>query len=172
MNTQPKTNYTIDTKGNLPRIELGTLKPSTATANELSCAIIDSVLSGYVNPLDLPVKKKCIEQALDAALKNTGVQSAIIEEINKHGKSASHLGAKLEVMEAGVRYDYSNCNDSELMRLEADLLAATNAVKLRQQFLKSLPAEGQTIVSQLTGEVETIYPPTKSSTTTIKTTML
>lgn len=156
----------------LPLIDIQSLKPSTATANDLACAIIDTVLSGYVNPLDLPVKKKCIEQALDAALKNAGVQSAIIEEINKHGKSASHLGAKLEVMEAGVRYDYSKCNDSELMRLEADLLAATNAVKLRQQFLRTIPTEGQTIISQLTGEVETIYPPSKSSTTTIKTTML
>lgn len=160
----------MTTENQLPVIHLETLQPSVTTSNDLACAIVESVLSGFVNPLDLPVKKKCIEQALEAALKNPGVQSCIIEEIQKHGKFANHLGAKLEVIEAGVSYDYSVCKDSHLDLLEIELASKKQQVDDRKKFLKTIPAEGLEILTSQ-GEVLTIYPPAKSSTTTIKTTM-
>lgn len=160
----------MTTENKLPVIQLDTLKPSLSASNDLACAIIDSVLSGHINPLDLPVKKKCIEQALETALKNPVVQSCLIEEIQKHGKFASHLEAKLEVVEAGVKYDYTNCNDWVLIHLEGQVLSLMEAVKERKEFLKALPIEGfETITKD--GEVVKLYPPAKSSTTTIKTTM-
>jgi hypothetical protein len=155
----------------LPVIDINELQPTQATVNDLATAIVTAVLDGHVNPLDLPVKKKCIEQALEAALKNERVQEVIQEEIKKHGKFASHLGAKLEVVEAGVKYDFSKCGDTDLEMFESDLSTATERVKERKEFLKKLPAKGTTIVHEPSGEVITIYPPAKSSTTTIKTTM-
>jgi hypothetical protein len=153
----------------MPTIDIAHLQPSIETSNHLANAIIETVLNGNINPLDLPVKKKCIEMALDQAMKNEKVQEVLIEEIRKHGKHADHFGAKLEVIEAGTKYHFDKCNDPDLRALEAEAAIINAKATARKELLKKLSPEGETILKD--DEVIQIYPPTKTSTTTIKITM-
>lgn len=154
----------------MPTIDIAHLQPSVETANQLATAIIETVLNGSINPLDLPVKKKCIEMALDAAMKNEKVQEVLFEEIRKHGKHADHFGAKLEVMEAGTKYHYEVCEDIEWEKLDSQEKAIKERKKEREKFLQAVKSEF-VYTEDSTGETWKIFPPTKTSTTTIKTTM-
>jgi hypothetical protein len=150
----------------LPLIDMNELKPSLATSNELACKIVDAVLSGYLNPLDFLVKKKCIEEALEAAYNNVGVKNCMIEEAQKYNGKGTHLGAKFEVIEAGVKYHFDKTGDPELTRLEAEAGELADKVKQRKEFLKHVKGEGETVL--IDDEVITVYPPHKTSTTTVK----
>ncbi len=90
------------------------------------------------------------------------------EEIEKHKVFKSASGAKIELIEAGVTYDYSKCNDTELELLESNLNGAKESLKTRQDFLKNIPIEGIDVVEPYTGEVIHIYPPSKTSTSSYK----
>ena len=89
-----------------------------------------------------------------------------LRELAKYGKKQSFGDCTLEECEAGVKYDYSECNDSELEALEKQRHELDIKIKQRQATLKSLPFGG--LCNPDTGEM--IYPPAKSSKTTIKTT--
>jgi hypothetical protein len=94
------------------------------------------------------------------------------EELSKNGgKIATASGAKIEAIEAGVSYGFEKCNDTELEMYEAEVLAATNRLKERKEFLKKVPLSGIDVVEPFTGEVIKIYPPYKTSTSTYKVTL-
>jgi len=92
-------------------------------------------------------------------------------EVEKWGKEyKSSTGTKIELAEVGTKYDYINCNDVQLNKLLTDQEFIEFQIKERQTFLKSLPTEGlETITSE--GEVIKLFPPTKTSTSSIKTTL-
>jgi hypothetical protein len=98
---------------------------------------------------------------------------AVRDELAKYekGKYTSNRGVRFELAETGTSYDFSGCNDSELFMLEQQEMAAKNAVKERKEFLKTVKPEGLTIVSPLSGDVETIYPPVKTSKSSYKITL-
>ncbi len=65
----------------------------------------------------------------------------------------------------GVKYDYSVCQDPIYNKLKDELEALQEKIKAREMVLKSLSQEGlQTLIED---EVVTLYPPNKTSTTTI-----
>ena len=93
------------------------------------------------------------------------------EEVSKYGKEVrTSSGTKIELAEVGTKYDYSNCNDDILKELSAQLELLENNIKDRQTFLKTISPEGIDIIDQY-GEVKKIYPPSKTSTSSIKTTI-
>lgn len=93
------------------------------------------------------------------------------DEIEKHGKEfVTANGVKLELAEVGTKYDYSQCNDDVLSELEFQLTIMEAKIKERQTFLKTLPARGMEIIKD-GGEVALIFPPSKSSTSSYKTTI-
>lgn len=93
------------------------------------------------------------------------------DEIEKHGKElVTANGVKLELAEVGTKYDYSQCNDDVLSELEFQLTIIEAKIKERQTFLKTIPARGMEIIKD-GGEVALIFPPTKSSTSSYKTTI-
>lgn len=95
---------------------------------------------------------------------------ALRDEVTKHGKQVVTLyGTKIELAEVGTKYDYSNCGDSEYNQLIQQMEALESAIKERQTWLKSIPASGVDIL--IGDEVCRIYPPSKSSTSSIKTTI-
>lgn len=97
--------------------------------------------------------------------------SMVRDEVAKHGKAAiTSRGVKIELAETGTSYDFSQCNDPELVTLEAEALLATEKLKARKDFLKTIPAKGVEIVTG-EGEVLTIYPPAKSSKSSYKVTL-
>jgi hypothetical protein len=93
------------------------------------------------------------------------------EEISKNGKQLETNSAKLELAETGIKYSFDNCGDPIYQQLEQQLQSIEADLKDRKEFLKTVPASGLSIINEQTGEVSTIYPPSKQSTSTYKITL-
>lgn len=93
------------------------------------------------------------------------------EEVAKSGASVTtSSGTRIELAEVGVRYDYSVCQDTMLIELLAEQERIDELIKERQTFLKTIPVSGLDIVTT-EGELARIYPPSRSSSSSIKTTI-
>ena len=88
-----------------------------------------------------------------------------------HGKEFTYQNAKFAIRETGTAYDFSNCNDSKLNELQARFDALKAELDARKEYLKAVPASGITAIDETTGEVQKIYPPSKSSTTSVTVTL-
>lgn len=96
---------------------------------------------------------------------------SIREEVGKYGKTyTTTSGTKIELAEVGTKYDFSKCGDYELYELESQMAIIEEQIKAKKEFLKMLPLSGIEIIDT-NGEVHSLYPPTKTSTSSIKTTI-
>lgn len=92
-------------------------------------------------------------------------------EVAKYGGGhTTPSGTRIELAEVGTKYDYVFCEDDILNDMTIQRLALEEQIKERQEFLKRLPSEGIDIITNY-GEVKRIYPPSKSSTSSIKCTI-
>lgn len=92
------------------------------------------------------------------------------DEVSKNGKDITNpSGAKIELAETGVKYDFSNCGDHQLQMLQQQLESIETSIDERKKFLKTLPTSGIVIVDG--DEVYLVYPPSKSSTSSYKITL-
>jgi hypothetical protein len=92
-------------------------------------------------------------------------------EVAKYGNAhTTATGTKMELAEVGVKYDYVFCEDDVYNELIVKRMALDEQIKDREKFLKTLPIEGIEIVDE-EGVVKRIYPPSKSSTSSVKTTI-
>ena len=133
--------------------------------------IIEQISDGEINPLAIHTQVKCLEDMLKELTSNETYRSHCLDEAGKHGKAFELYNAKFSIREVGVKYDYSKCEDPVLHDLESKLEDITGQVKQRQKFLQSIPIAGLTLTEHETGEVYTVYPPAKSSTTSITVTL-
>lgn len=151
----------------LNAIQVGELLPTKENAAMIGNAIVKRCADGEVDPLQTLARLKGIQAAIDIA--EAGIKPLILDDVQKQGKAGvSVLSAKIETMEAGVKYDYSDCPEwVELARKEAEIVKER---KEREKFLRGItkPIE---IVDKDTGEVRIINPPIKTSTTTLKVTI-
>jgi hypothetical protein len=93
------------------------------------------------------------------------------EQVAMNGASViTSSGTKLELAEVGIKYDFSKCGDEMLNDLLAEQERIDELIKERQTFLKTIPVAGIDVVT-LSGELVRLYPPTRSSTSSIKTTI-
>tara|TARA_R110000868_G_scaffold274033_1_gene533274 strand:+ start:26 stop:598 length:573 start_codon:yes stop_codon:yes gene_type:complete len=93
------------------------------------------------------------------------------EEVSKYGKSVNTAsGTKIELAEVGTKYDYSNCGDGQLEDLNNQLQILELSIKERQTFLKALPLSGIEVL-HMEGIIQKVYPPSKTSTSSVKTTI-
>jgi hypothetical protein len=93
-------------------------------------------------------------------------------EVQKFGKEyQSPTGTKIELAEVGTKYDFTFCQCSELQELEELQDRTETRIKAVKEFLKSLPDEGMMVLNQTTGELEMVFPPNKTSTSSFKTTL-
>lgn len=150
--------------------ELATLKQSgilTASKDELS-----SMVSSYIKELainggepmnDLALCRKYIYllEELAEELKPYG-----INELNQYDKQeAELLGVTMKVVESGVRNDFTS---TEAWVSQKAIVDAQTA-KLKEIEALAKGAKGMLIiVDHETGETHTIYPPAKTSTTSIR----
>lgn len=138
----------------------------TQTIAQLSQQAINAITEGVIDPITAHINLSRMEAAIKQVKDNGQVKDITLRELAKYGKKQSFGDCTLEEVEAGVKYDYSACNDSTLTELEEMKAKIDAQIKERQQMLKCIPISG--MVSPDTGEV--VYPPAKSSKTTIKTT--
>ena len=141
-------------------------KPFVADTSQI---IISAIQQGEVNPLELKLKVKAMESVLETI--KPILDKAARDEAETFGaKSFERLGAKVELFEAATKYDYSMCNDDEYKYLLVEQEKLKLKIKKREEFLKSIDGK-MTLVIEGTGEVVTVFPPTKSSTSSLKITL-
>jgi len=129
-------------------------------------AIALRIKEGQVDPLQVLAAFKQVEK-IQEKIKET-LRTAAVSEMSKYGeKEVTKYGMTFEPMEAGVSYDYSVCNDPELTQLQEVLAKYQAKLKTRQTFLRALK-EPVEIVDEDTGEITKLYPPVKTSTSTVK----
>lgn len=93
------------------------------------------------------------------------------EEILKNGKQLETQSAKIELFESGTKYDFSQCGDVIFDELQQKLISVEEMIKERKEFLKSIPSSGLDVVNVDTGELNKIYPPSKTSVSSYKITL-
>lgn len=134
--------------------------------------LIDKIQSGEADPLKVHLQIKCMEEIIKLLNSNTIYKKTVLEAAEKYGeKSFEFMNSKIEIKEMGAKYNFEGCGDTEWEMLDSTARAAANDLKERETFLKTVPAKGLEIVDKLTGEMVTIYPPSKSSTTSIAVTL-
>ena len=139
-------------------------KEAAQLAREQAAEIAES---GIQDPLKVFIEtKKVVEYYSEL---NKGLAKPAQEEAAKYGKQGAEMwGAKATLVATPSRYDYSNCNDSELAVLEQNLTTAKKALEARQKFLQALPDSGTTVVDEESGDVVKIYPPARIQGETLK----
>lgn len=125
------------------------------------------------NPLKIAEAISAMELFIKEVKADEDFKDYTREEISKYPKGyVSPSGAKLECIESGVKYDYSQCGDTIHAMYSQQLMSVQNTLKEREAFLKSVPIEGLIITDEMTGEVVRIFPPSKSSISTYKVSLL
>jgi choline kinase len=123
--------------------------------------------NGQIVASDLLRFQKAMEKVFEK-IKPTLIENAL-NEISQYEKNSVIKGSEFSIVEAGVKYDYSNCNDIEYNTLNTQLEAIKSTLKDRETFLKSIK-EPMQMIDENSGEVYTICPPKKTSSTTLKVT--
>lgn len=144
---------------------------SKANREELAIQIVEAIDAGELNPLDIHYQVKAMEDFIKMLTANSRYKDAVLTEGMKHGKSFQFNGSKMEIKETGVKYDYSKCGDPNWQLLEDQISELKDKQKAVEAHLKVLSAEGIEIVSNETGEVIKMFPPVKTSTTSIAVTL-
>lgn len=147
-------------------MEQGILLLNTKSAAEMAEMAVSAVVNGEVDPIKAHINVSRMEAAIKLYKDNPDVRRITLDELSKYGKSATFGDCKLEESEAGVRYDYSGCGDSKLEDLYRQLDDVKAKIKEREDMLKHLQPCGA--ADPDTGEI--MFPPVKTSKTTIKTT--
>ena len=130
-----------------------------------------SVVNGDIDPLLLMARVKSVEATIKAILDTPEVKEAAREQAEKYGqKSFKFHSYRIEQAEIGTTYDYSGCGCPIYARLESVAKSADKALKERQAELKAL-TKPQTIFDDESGEVCTIVPPLRRSTSGLKFTL-
>lgn len=135
--------------------------------SEMVKEMMNEVLNGRVNPLELHLRLKAAEEVIKTLTSNPAYNGILLDEAAKYGKSFEYQTAKVEVKEVGVKYDYSMCGHSKLNELYKYQEQINDDIKEYEAYLKSLPTSGVQVLNPSTGEVETHYPPAKTSTTSV-----
>lgn len=150
----------------IERVDALTKTNQKAIADQL----ITQVVSGEVDPIKAFIQIKGIVECLTVFLKDKGVVDTTVTACGRYGdEKPSYAGAKMSVAEVGVRYDYSECGDAKYNELVAARAELDAQIKAREDFLKHMDGL-QTIVDENTGEVFTVKPPVKTSSTSVKVT--
>ena len=141
---------------------------SKTNQKNIADQLIAQVVGGEVDPIKAYIQIKGIVECLNIFLKDKGVIDSTVTACERFGNDKpEYAGAKMSVTEAGVRYDYSMCGDTKYNELVAQRVGLEAQIKAREEFLKHIDGK-QTIVDDATGEVMTLYPPARTSTTSLR----
>ena len=126
--------------------------------------IKESVLNGEVDPLQFAAHVSALEQLFKALKADHLIKDVILEEAEKYGvKSFEKDNAKYTIKEVGVKYDFSNCNDSELDQINKDIAELTGEKKKRESLLKAIDPSKEFY----DGDGIQLFAPTKTSSTQV-----
>jgi len=134
------------------------------TRQQFAQVVIDEMKLGIADPIKIHLQVKCMEDFIKQITSHPDYKDLTLDEAAKYGKSFEMHNAKFEVKEMGVKYDYSNCGDPIYNELSQKMAELEKEIKDRQAFLKAVKPGTEILVED---EVVVLYPPVKTSTTSI-----
>ena len=132
---------------------------------DFSHKLKNELVDGEIDALEFKIFIKGIEQVFEN-IKPILDQLAREKAETFGQKSFKFHGATVELREVGTKYDYSGCNYPALSQADLEVKMASEKMKAAQKFLQSL-TESVSLNDQDTGEVLTVNPPVKSSTSAV-----
>lgn len=152
-------------------LKINELPISKSSLKTLADDTVNSLLEqgGFIYATE---RLSAMSEYIDGIRQDKRFVEGVRSEVELYGKMLiTNNSSKVELAETGTKYDYSNCNDAEYLSLLADLEKAKEMVKVRESFLKGVPSKGFEVTDTTTGEIVTIYPPVKTSTSSFKVTL-
>lgn len=144
---------------------------SKSTIEQQAIKAVDIILESG-SPVNAAQLLKSVESFVEIVRKDKRLVDFVRDELAKSsGKVTLASGTRIEAAEVGTEYNYENCGDSVWYFLQHKKEAAISDLKIREAFLKTIPAKGLIVTDELTGETTTIYPPTKTSISSYKVTL-
>jgi len=143
--------------------ELGELTPSKTNVDVVSQEIAKAVHDGNADPIEFAVRCKFAIEVLTKAMDS--IKEIATEKIKG---STTFMDAKVEVVEVGTKYDYSQ--DSVWRDLKEMVKPLELQMKQQEDRIKMATKIGASLLDEETGEV-IAQKVQKSSTTSIKITL-
>jgi len=134
---------------------------------EFTYQLIERLNAGELDPLKTHLQVKALEDMLETLKGNKHYKDAVLQAAVLNGKDFEYMSAKFNIREVGVKYDFSKCESPAYEEIMADYNDASKRKKDMEDFLKKVPHSGLDIINGVTGEVTRVYPPAKSSTTSV-----
>lgn len=128
--------------------------------------LIEKLENGEISGMMLLQKFKAIEK-IQESVKAKMIEIGLSEAQKYPEKVIELYGAAFSVKEVGTAYNFERCNDSKYNDLLQKVETAKKELKKREDFLKAIVGH-ETCVNEDTAEIETIYPPVKTSTTSLQ----
>ena len=157
--------------------ELMEIKPASIvalfeTTKEQRISFADQLMQdiedGRKNPLEVHAQIKGMEDVVKEITGRDTYKKYVLDEALTYGqKSFQFHNAKIEIKEVGVKWDYSQCNDTTLSEMQQQADALSAKIKDRQKFLQTIPECG--MADPETGNM--IYRAAKQSTTSVAITL-
>lgn len=144
--------------------DLSLFETTKAERQDFAQSVVNGLKEGLSDPLKVHLQVKCMEDLIKQITSHPDYKDLTLDEAAKYGKSFEHYNAKFEIKEMGVKYDYSNCGDPIYNELANELAELEKKVKDRQAFLKAVQPGTELLIED---EVIVLYPPIKTSTTSI-----
>ena len=128
--------------------------------------VISRLNDGVADAIKVHLQVKAMEDVVKSLNDNKEYKALVLDAAEKNGKKFTYQNAEFSIREVGTKYDYSNCGDSILAADQEQLDLLAEKVKARQKFLQAIGTEGLDIITE-DGEALKIYPPSKTSTTSV-----
>lgn len=123
----------------------------------------DLALSGDVDIIKLARTVNVMKRIVENFEKETEIQNALLNEVQKYGKGEL---PEIQVKEVGTRWDFSECNYPQYERICQQIDLLTEQKKSLETYLKTIKRPTDFIDPETAEQVE-IIPATKSSSTKV-----
>jgi hypothetical protein len=160
--------YDLITNKTINTMELQQIFETTKEQRvEFTHQLIERLNAGELDPLKTHLQVKALEDMLETLKANKDYKDAVLNAAVQNGKEFEYMSAKFNIREVGVKYDYTKCESPAYDEIMTEYNSSAKAKKDMEEFLKKVPHQGLDIINGVTGEVTRVYPPAKSSTTSV-----
>jgi len=132
--------------------------------------VMGRIENGTADPVKVHLQLKAMEEIVKTLTTNESYKTHLIDAAEKNGKKFMAFNAEFSIKEMGQKYDFTYCGDVELLEFYTQQEKLKYLIKELEDFLKKVPVSGMQKVTE-TGEVITLFPPSKTSTTTVAVTL-
>jgi len=144
--------------------------------------IVERIENGEADALKIHLLLKSMESIIETLTSTDEKKNKLAETAKKYrkllldsaalyGKTFELFNARFDTKEVGTKYDYIQCGDAKLLELYAQQEALKEEIKKREKFLQAAPERGAILTDEESGETTTVYPPSRTSTTSLSVTL-